>query len=56
MPPWNWSSYQPLRYQTQGSVERLLNQGVEEIYVVDYTVGGARFSKHMILYTRVSKR
>jgi hypothetical protein len=40
-----WPNCDPERYNVDGSVERLLKQGVHRIIVVDLTVGGVRFSK-----------
>jgi hypothetical protein len=40
-----WLGCDPERYNVDGPVERLLNQGVSRIIVVDWTMGGPRFSK-----------
>jgi len=40
-----WDNCDPDRYDVDGSVERLLKQGVYRIIMVDLTVGGVRFSK-----------
>lgn len=40
-----WPGCDPQRYDTDGTVERLLAQGVEEILVVDMTTSGVRFFK-----------
>jgi len=40
-----WPDCDPERYNVEGPVERLLNQGVSRIIMVDMTVGGVRFYK-----------
>jgi len=40
-----WPGCVPDRYDTDGTVERLLAQGVEEILFIDLTTGGVRFFK-----------
>jgi hypothetical protein len=40
-----WPDCDPERYNVDGPVERLLNQGVSQIIVIDWTMGGPRFSK-----------
>ncbi len=40
-----WPGCDPERYNVDGPAERLLKQGVEEIVMVDMTVGGTRFWK-----------
>ena len=40
-----WPGCDPERYNVDGPVERLLNKGVSRIIVVDWTMGGPRFSK-----------
>lgn len=44
-PEARWPGCDPRRYDTDGTVERLLAQGVSEIIVVDTTVAGVRFFK-----------
>jgi hypothetical protein len=41
----HWLDCDPERYNVDGPVERLLNQGVSRIIVVDWMMGGARYSK-----------
>jgi hypothetical protein len=41
----HWPDCDPERYNVDGPVERLLNKGVSRIIVVDWTMGGPRFSK-----------
>ncbi len=40
-----WPGCDPERYNVDGPVERLLNKGVSRIIVIDWTMGGPRFSK-----------
>ncbi|MBN2107436.1 MAG: hypothetical protein JW832_08405, partial [Deltaproteobacteria bacterium] len=40
-----WENCDPERYNVDGPVERLLEQGVTKIVAIDLTVGGVRFSK-----------
>lgn len=40
-----WPDCDPQRYDTDGTVERLLAQGVEEILIIDMTTSGVRFFK-----------
>jgi len=40
-----WPDCDPERYNVDGPVERLLQKGVSRIIMVDWTVGGPRFSK-----------
>jgi hypothetical protein len=40
-----WPACDPERYNVDGPVERLLNKGVSRIIVIDWTMGGPRFSK-----------
>lgn len=40
-----WPGCDPDRYDVDGTIERLLAQGVEEIYLVDLTTSGVRFFK-----------
>jgi hypothetical protein len=40
-----WPDCDPERYNVDGPVERLLNKGVSRIIVIDWTMGGPRFSK-----------
>ena len=40
-----WYGCDPERYNVDGPVERLLNSGASRIIVVDWTMGGPRFSK-----------
>ncbi len=40
-----WPGCDPERYDTDGSIERLLDQDVDEIVVIDMTVSGVRFFK-----------
>ena len=41
----HWPGCDPERYNVDGPVERLLNKGVSRIIVIDWTMGGPRFSK-----------
>ncbi|MCP4715999.1 MAG: hypothetical protein GY868_12855 [Deltaproteobacteria bacterium] len=41
----SWSGCDPDRYNVDGPAERLLDQGVSKIIMIDLTVGGARFAK-----------
>ncbi len=45
-----WPGCDPSRYDVDGPVERLLKKGAGRIYLVDMTVGGARFSKTFDIY------
>ena len=40
-----WPDCDPERYNVDGPVERLLDKGVSRIIVIDWTMGGPRFSK-----------
>jgi hypothetical protein len=40
-----WRGCDPERYNVDGSVERLLNAGVEQIIAIDLTTSGVRFAK-----------
>ena len=40
-----WPECDPERYNVDGPVERLLRKGVTRIIMIDWTVGGPRFSK-----------
>ncbi len=40
-----WPGCDPERYNVDGPVERLLKKGVSRIIVIDWTMGGPRFSK-----------
>ncbi len=40
-----WEGCDPERYNLKGPVERLLNKGAYRIIMVDWTMGGPRFSK-----------
>ena len=41
----HWPGCDPERYNVDGPVERLLKKGVSRIIVIDWTMGGPRFSK-----------
>lgn len=40
-----WPDCDPERYNTDGTIERLLNAGVEEVVFIDMTTSGVRFFK-----------
>jgi len=40
-----WPACDPERYNVDGPVERLLKKGADRIIMIDWTVGGPRFSK-----------
>lgn len=44
-PAQRWPGCDPQRYDTDGTIERLLAQGVQSIVIVDETTSGVRFSK-----------
>jgi len=43
--PAGWDDCDPQRYNTDGTIDRMLKAGVEEILVIDLTTSGVRFFK-----------
>ena len=43
--PAGWSDCDPQRYNTDGTIDRMLKAGAEEIIVIDLTTSGVRFFK-----------
>jgi len=50
-----WENCNPERYNVDGTVERLLNAGVEKIIAIDMTTSGVRFAKTFDVI-RISRR
>ncbi len=50
-----WPGCDPERYNVDGPVERLLNQGVSRIIVVDWMMGGVRYSKSFDVVEMVTR-